>query len=500
MNLEEYFAPFRERVIGYDKEFESPFGTQKIVYADWTASGRMYKGIEDRFQNEILPLVANTHTETTVTGTAMTQAYHLAKKIIKKHVNAGEKDVMLFSGSGMTGAVSKFQRILGFKYSDHLEEFLKDDKWSPEEGIPLDESKLPVVFITHMEHHSNQTSWLETIAVVEIIAPNEEGLLDLNDLAQKLEKHKHRRLKIASITGCSNVTGIKTPYREVAKMMHDVDGYCFVDFACSGPYVDINMHPDNEEEHLDAIFLSPHKFLGGPGTPGVVVFNSELYNNKVPDQPGGGTVTFTTPWGTHGYFDDIETREDGGTPPFLQGIKTAMAVKLKEEMGVEKILKREEELLEIVFDRFDQMPEVILLANQHRDRLGVISFYVEGFHYNLFVKMLNDRFGIQTRGGCACAGTYGHILLNVNRELSDQISCEIEQGNNSEKPGWVRMSIHPVMTNKEVEYIMDSIEETIKNRTEWSKEYNYNPASNEFTHKDAEGISNIDVKEWYKCK
>jgi selenocysteine lyase/cysteine desulfurase len=227
-----------------------------------------------------------------------------------------------------------------------------------------------------------------------------------------------------------------------------------------------------------------------------MVFNKALYNKKVPDNPGGGTVTFTDPWGNHGYIEDIETREDGGTPGFLQGIKTALAIKLKEEMGVDNILKREEELLDIVFSHFDKMgSKVHVLANQHRHRLGVFSFYVEDIHYNLFVKLLNDKFGVQTRGGCACAGTYGHILLHVNKDFSNKIVCEILDGNNSDKPGWIRMSIHPTMTNDEVVYIMESIKAVMDNAVEWKKEYTYNSQTNEFVYKG--NYPQIDVKQWF---
>ncbi|MCH7681910.1 aminotransferase class V-fold PLP-dependent enzyme [candidate division KSB1 bacterium] len=305
-SLEDYFKKFRENVIGYNQTFETPFGRKRIVYADWTASGRLYRPIENKLMNEFGPFVGNTHTETTVTGTSMTKAYHRAHKIIKKHVKAGPDDVILTTGSGMTRAVTKFQRILGLKVPEQLMGQL---------NIP--EELRPIVFVTHMEHHSNHTSWLETIADVECILPDEDGLIDLNNLKKLLDKYKNRQTKIASVTACSNVSGIQTCYHDVAKAMHAVGGLCFVDFACSAPYVEIDMHPADPLAKLDAIYFSPHKFLGGPGTPGVLIFDSKLYKNRVPDHPGGGTVTWTNPWGEHQYFDDIEVREDGGTPAFF---------------------------------------------------------------------------------------------------------------------------------------------------------------------------------------
>lgn len=335
--LEHYFHQFRQNIIGIDQDFVSPFGIKRIVYVDWTASGRLYRPIEEKIINEFGPFVANTHTETTVSGTAMTMAYNEAKNIIKRHVNANDNDILINTGTGMTGVVNKFQRILGLKIPENLKDFI---------SIPIELK--PVVFISHMEHHSNQTSWLETIADVVVLPANEEGLFCIEEFQKSLEKFKDRSFKIASITSCSNVTGIRTPYHEVAKIMHQNNGVCFVDFACSGPYVDIDMHPD-DESYLDAIFFSPHKFLGGPGTSGVLIFNKNLYNNNVPDCPGGGTVSWTNPWGEHKYIDNIEDREDGGTPGFLQVIKTALAIQLKEQMGVKNILEREHEIIDYVF-------------------------------------------------------------------------------------------------------------------------------------------------------
>ena len=485
--LEQYFLPFRKNIIGIDQEFVSPFGTQKIIYTDWTASGRLYRPIEEKLMNQFGPFVANTHTETTVSGTAMTMAYHEAKHIIKKHVNANDNDVLINTGTGMTGVVNKFQRILGLKIPENLKEY-----------ITLPKELKPIVFISHMEHHSNQTSWLETIADVEVIPANENGLFCLEEFKKLLEKYNDRSFKIASITSCSNVTGIRTPYHEVAKIMHQNNGVCFVDFACSGPYVAIDMHPEDPKSYLDAIFFSPHKFLGGPGTSGVLVFNKNLYKNNVPDCPGGGTVSWTNPWGEHKYIDNIEDREDGGTPGFLQVIKTALAIQLKEEMGVNNILQREHEIVDYIFDALGTTENIKILAQEHQDRLGVISFYIDDLHFNLGVKILNDKFGIQTRGGCSCAGTYGHYLLHVDQETSHDLVCQITSGDLIKKPGWIRMSIHPTTTSEEIKYVCDSIKSLAQHHTEWATDYVYNPKTNEFNHKKAKSAEVEMVKSWFK--
>ncbi|TYQ00203.1 selenocysteine lyase/cysteine desulfurase [Tenacibaculum adriaticum] len=470
-NLERYFRSLRNNIVGIDEYFESPYGRKKIIYADWTASGRLYRPIEEKILNDIGPFVANTHTETSITGSSMTLAYHEARNIIKRHVNASKEDVLITVGTGMTGAINKFQRILGLKVSENL----KDHTQVPEE-------KRPIIFVSHMEHHSNQTSWLETIARVRVIPSNKKGFPCLESLEVLLKEHNEVPIKIAAITGCSNVTGIRTNYRQIAKIMHQNNGLCFVDFACSAPYVNINMHPEKEDEYLDAIMFSPHKFLGGPGSSGVLIFNKKLYKNLVPDNPGGGTVSYTNPWGNHDYIDDIETREDGGTPGFLQAIKIALSIRLKEQMGVDNILNREHELNEIIFNELSKISNLKILASDHTERLGIFSFYIENEHYNLVVKLLNDRFGVQTRGGCSCAGTYGHYLLNVNQETSKVIEQKILEGYLMERPGWIRMSIHPTMTNEEIEFICDAIKKVAENINTWREDYKYNVVKNEFEH------------------
>jgi selenocysteine lyase/cysteine desulfurase len=479
--LEEYFQKFRNNIIGIDQQFETPFGKKPIIYTDWTASGRLYRPIEEKICNDFGPFVANTHTETSVTGKTMTIAYHKAKNIIKKHVNANEDDVLINFGTGMTGVVNKLQRILGLRIPENLKEY-----------TTIPDAIKPVVFISHMEHHSNQTSWLETIADVVIIPADDDGLFCLKEFKKLVDQYKDRSFKIASITSCSNVTGIITPYYEVAKIMHQNNGVCFVDFACSGPYVEINMHPEDKEAYLDAIFFSPHKFLGGPGTSGVMLFNKNLYKNNVPDCPGGGTVSWTNPWGEHKYIDNIEDREDGGTPGFLQVIKTALAIQLKEQMGVQNILEREHEIVDYIFETLGNIENINILAKNQKERLGVISFYIDDLHFNLGVKLLNDRFGIQSRGGCSCAGTYGHYLLHVDQETSHNLVCQITSGDLIQKPGWIRMSIHPTTTTEEIQMVCESIKELAENHKEWSKDYKYNPKTNEFDF-NGNGVSDHDL-------
>ncbi|MFZ4520206.1 MAG: aminotransferase class V-fold PLP-dependent enzyme [Bacteroidales bacterium] len=486
MSTENYFSKFRKNIIGQDQQYLSPGGLKKMVYADWIASGRLYGPIEDKLSYIIGPFIGNTHTETSENGRLMTAAYHQAHVRIKKHVNAGPKDVIITTGFGMTGAVVKFQRILGLKSCGDLADHpcLKD-------------TDRPVVFITHMEHHSNHTSWYETAADVEIIEPGADLAVDLKNLEKALLKHKDRKLKIGSFTACSNVTGVRTPYHEMARLMHEYGGLAFIDFAASAPYEVIDMHPENPMEKLDAIMFSPHKFLGGPGASGVLIFDSSLYHSRVPDQPGGGTVDWTNAWGEYKFIDDIEIREDGGTPGFLQAIKTALAIELKNRMGVERMHTREKELVALAFERMTKITGIHILADNIVDRLGIISFYADSIHYNLIVRLLSDRYGIQVRGGCACAGTYGHYLLNVSHDTSRKITDKINTGDLSDKPGWVRLSLHPTMKDKELIYILDSIEAIVKNHKDWEVDYIYDKHTNEFRHK-AEISLKPRIDSWYK--
>jgi selenocysteine lyase/cysteine desulfurase len=480
MSLEEHFRPFRENIIGLNQEFDGPGGRRRILYADWTASGRLYAPIERRMSEEIAPFVGNTHTETTVTGSLMTRAYHEALHRIKEHVHAGPDDVVLCQGTGMTGVVNKFQRMLGLRVHESFRDQMK-----------LPEAERPVVFVTHMEHHSNHTTWIETVADVVVIAPDATGLVDLDDLRRQLVQYAGRPIKIAAVTACSNVTGIAPPVHEIARLLHAAGGWCFVDYACSAPYVAIDMHPAGAPgSELDAILFSPHKFLGGPGASGVIVFNRRLYRNRVPDQPGGGTVDWTNPWGGRRYHADVEVREDGGTPGFLQAIRTALCVRLKEAMGVEAMRQREQELLAILWPGLVEIPGLHLLADQHRDRLPILSFYLDGLHYNLAVRLLNDRFGIQSRGGCSCAGTYGHYLLHVSPQLSRSITDRIDHGDKRDKPGWVRLSVHPTTTDAEAHALVHAVREVARHHRAWAADYLYDPQRNEHRPRvdDTEGM------------
>lgn len=461
--LEEHFESFAKGIIAAE-EIRTPYGIKPMVYADWTASGRPHQAVEDVVANGVLPLYGNTHTDTCETGERTTAIHQESKNIIREHVNAGPDDVVITIGSGMTGAVNRLQRILGLR---------SDSK--PEDCVL---GKRPVVFVTHMEHHSNQTSWEECDVDVVIIPPNKDGLPDLEFLKRECAQYKAKdRSLIGAFTACSNVTGIRTPLKHMAQIMHEHGGLAFGDFAANAPYDDIDMHP-NEHQYLDALYFSPHKLMGGIGTSGVLVANKSLYKRKVPVNVGGGIVHWTNPFGGHRFIDgdcvkNIEALEEAGTPAIIQDIRIGLAIRLKEAMNPNLIWEREHQLITKAFAELSQIPGLHILEPAPANRIGIISFHVENLHYNLVVKLLNDHFGIQMRGGCACAGTYGHILFNIDAEESQRITCQIDQGNLKEKPGFIRLSLHPTMSDETLSYILGAIRTVVTQGEEIKKDYEF---------------------------
>ena len=473
--LEEYFQQFRPSIIGNELLFENEHGTHKVLYADWLASGRLYKPIEDALMGKIGSVVANPHSYSSYTGAKITELYHAARQNIKRHVNADEEDVLVTIGSGMSDALIRFQDILGLKHRSHQE------------------GQKPVVFITHMEHHSNHVSWMECDVDVVIVPPGDSYLVDIDNLRAALEKYRERKVKIGAFTACSNVTGIITPIHQLARVMHEYEGYCLADYAASAPYVDIDMHPGDSAEALDAVYFSPHKFLGGPGSCGILVFDKKFHAG-IPNIPGGGNVRWTDPWGGYGYTKDIEEQEDGGTPAFLQTIKASMAITLKEKMKISLIKRREKELLKLGLERLRAIEDVGILADDYEGgKIGVLSFNLSGLHYNLVVRILNDRYGIQVRGGWSCASTYAHCLYNIDKTASGKIMSEIDGYDSTHKPGWVRLSLHPTMTNEELEYCANAIREISLYGSEWAKDFEYNPKTNEFDKKQKEKLTTDDL-------
>ncbi|SEU12308.1 aminotransferase class V-fold PLP-dependent enzyme [Paenibacillus sp. NFR01] len=471
---EDRFAAFRENTVGSRHLIDTPYGRKPLLYADWTASGRLYGPIEQRMLEDFGPLIANPHTESSMTGRLMTRAYDEARSIIRRHVHAGPEDALLFCGNGTTSAVNKLIRLMGLRLPDWLEGRLT---CPPEER--------PVVFVSHMEHHSNLLPWQESVCDVVTVPPAADGGVDPQTLEALLYRYRSRRYKLGSFTACSNVTGIETPYPALAAAMHRHGGLCFVDFAASAPYADIHMHPASPLEKLDAVFFSPHKFLGGPGTGGVLVFDKSLCGGLRPDEPGGGTVMWVHPGGKRRYIDDVEVREDSGTPGFLQAIRTALCIRLKEQMNDDgqRMIARERELCGMLLDGLSGIAGCTILAGNRRDRLGIVSFTLDQIHYNLAVQLLSDRFGIQARGGCSCAGPYGYHLLGIGSVWSQQFIAGMNAGDQSLKPGWVRISLHPTMEDDDVRAIVAAVADIAEHGKAWMQDYRYSKQRNAWVHR-----------------
>ncbi|MCP3997902.1 MAG: aminotransferase class V-fold PLP-dependent enzyme [bacterium] len=474
----------RQSVIGRDEVVDGPFGPRKVTYADYTASGRSLSFIEDYIRDAVMPLYANTHTESSGTGLQTTRFREDARQIVRECVGATDEHAVLFCGSGMTGAVDRLIGVLGIRIPCNLE-----DRYELSKQIPPEER--PVVFIGPYEHHSNELPWRESIADVVTISEDADGHIDLEQLEKELEAYADRELKIGSFSAASNVTGIISDVESISILLHRHGALSFWDFAAAAPYVDIEMTPKVSGPHAhlaykDAIYLSPHKFIGGPGTPGLLVARKELFANRVPAVPGGGTVAYVNPV-DHSYLTDIEHREEGGTPAIIESIRAGLVFQLKEVVGGNAIKEREEDMTSRAIASWSANPNIEVLGNHDADRLSIVSFVIRYgsryLHHNFVVALLNDLFGVQSRGGCSCAGPYGHRLLGIDIERSHEFEREITRGCEGIKPGWVRVNFNYFISDKVRDFILDSVHFVANEGWRFLPYYRFDPETALWRHR-----------------
>ena len=484
----------RASIIGGDDMVATPFGLRRVTYADYTASGRSLGFIEDFIRHQVLPLYANTHTESSGTGLQTTRFREEARRIIRDAVGGGDDHAVIFCGSGSTGAINRLVDVLNLRLPADL-----NDRYDLLQLIPPDER--PVIFIGPFEHHSNELPWRESIGDLVTIHEDADGHVDLAHLEAELIRHRERPLKIGSFSAASNVTGILSDTRAISVLLHRHGALSFWDFAAAGPYVEIEMQmrgrdglpvgqtadadPDAHLAYKDAIFLSPHKFIGGPGTPGVLVARRELFRNRVPSVPGGGTVAYVNPL-EHVYLSDIEHREEGGTPAIVESIRAGLVFQLKDAVGADVIQAREHDFIRRAIRAWSTHPDIEVLGNHDAERLSIVSFVVRHrgryLHHNFVVALLNDLFGIQSRGGCSCAGPYGHRLLGIDIERSHEFEREISRGCEGIKPGWVRVNFNYFISEAMFEFILEAVTMVAEEGWRLLPQYRFDPATGLWRH------------------
>lgn len=444
----------RQDVLGEGACIRTPFGVRRVTYADHVASGRALRSVETALRDAVLPLYANTHTEDSATGAHTTRVMHDASEYVKRCLGAGPDHKIVFPGTGATGAVKRLQEILGVAVPADQRARLLD-------VLPTHERL--VVFVGPYEHHSNEVSWRESLAEVVTVPLDDHGLLDLAALERALADPRFEgRPKLGTFSAASNVTGLLSDVRAIARVLHRHGAWAAFDYAACAPYVKIDVAPSEPggDDGIDVVMLSPHKFLGGPGAAGVLLFHRALYRLAAPTTAGGGTVTYVSPT-THRFLPDIELREDAGTPGILQKMRAAMAFRVKERVGVGRIEEIERAYATRAVQRLRATPGVEILGNVDAPRLAVVSFLIRNgeryLHPRFVVRLLSDLFGIQGRAGCSCAGPYGHALLHIDAAASEAYLHAIEAGYEGIKPGWSRLNFHWLIDEAEFAFLLDAI-------------------------------------------
>lgn len=479
MAQEQLIQRIRESVIGQYQPLETPFGERPLVYADYTASGRSLSFVEAQLQRTALPFYANTHSDSSLTGAQSTALREQARQIVAEALGCNDRDRIIFCGAGATAAIDRLIGILNLRLPREL-----DERYALSNNIP--EAERPVIFVGPYEHHSNELPWRETIADVVCIGLNDQGGIDQQALTSALADYADRPLRIGSFSAASNVTGIRSDVPGITRLLKRGGALAFWDFAAAGPYVEINMNIPGAE--MDAVFLSPHKFIGGPGTPGVLALKASLAVNRVPAVVGGGTVGFVSPK-DHRYLENIERREEAGTPAIVESIRAGLVLGLRQAVGVAEIEKREQRYVQRTMQRLCAHVNIDVLGPRDVERLAIFSLRFRHqdteLHYGFVVALLNDLFGIQARGGCSCAGPYGHRLLGLDDRRSRALDEQVANDVSALRPGWVRLSFNYFISEAEFNYLLGALELVAEHGWKLLPCYCMDPKSGLWKHRDA---------------
>ena len=458
----------RRGLIGDNMTFQTAFGTKTLLYADYVASGRALRQVESFIAEQVLPFYANSHTEASFCGAYMTRLRESARATIARLVGADASCHVIFAGSGATAGFNKIVRLLEIP-----------ERTAAGERV--------VVLIGPYEHHSNVLPWRESGAQVVEVPEAVEGGVDLAELEKALQEASAANLIVGSFSAASNVTGILTDPDAVTRVLKRYGALSVWDYACGAPYLPMNMTP-SPDCAKDAIVFSPHKFPGGPGASGILVIRDSIARRQIPTAPGGGSVSFVSPW-DHTYSQRVEAREEAGTPDCLGNIRAALAMLVKDAVGTDAILARDEELRLRALEAWQDVPQIQLLGQRPGIKaLPIFSFQVRDasgapVHHQLFTRMLSDVYGIQVRGGCACAGPYAHRLLSIDEDASTALQQRLRAGQETDKPGWVRLNFSYLHSEEQVQKILSAVTELACNGEKWRSAYTVDTATARFQPK-----------------
>ena len=451
---QETLDSLRHGLIGHEARVDGPYGPKRMVYADYVASGRALVQIETFVLNHVLPVYANSHTEASFVGGQMTQARREARDIIRQCCNAAKEHAVIFTGSGATQGINRIVHLMGLREQ-------------------VAHGANPLVLIGPYEHHSNILPWRESGAEVIELPESTCGGPCLTALEDVLAEHSDRPI-FGSFSAASNVTGILTDVNAVTCRLKRAGAKAIWDFAGGGPYLPIDLCP-SEDALIDAIVLSPHKFVGGPQASGVLILRHDAVRETKPTYPGGGTVRFVSPDG-HDYATSVEDREEAGTPNVIGDLRAALCLMVKRDIGQDRICERNESNVRKILKAWSDAGNIELLGHVGCPRLPICSFRIRDgagghVHHQLVTRMLSDRYGIQARGGCACAGPYVHRLLEIGREASKKMRDAILSGREIEKPGFTRLNLSYLASDEDVAFILRSVSELSRHASVWAQAY-----------------------------